>query len=182
MVVVWGGWARLADTTKLTPTDQNKKNKKKGFLNKLLTVDLPALMVLPERLEVAIPPSVTSVAEAAVGRDTIMRAVASAVLQVDSLEQALLSALPLGPQTAAGGVSLPEFFRGELSVTLREARDLAVWGLPWQSNPYARLVLGEQAVQSRRDADTSTRSVHRAPVWNQEVQFLVEDPDKQVRC
>ena len=82
MVVVWGGWARLADTTKLTPTDQNKKNKKnkkKGFLNKLLTVDLPALMVLPERLEVAIPPSVTSVAEAAVGRDTIMRAVASAV-------------------------------------------------------------------------------------------------------
>jgi hypothetical protein len=68
-------------------------------------------MVLPERLEINIPPSVTSVAEAAVGRDTIMRAVASAVLQVDSLEQALLAALPLGPQTAAGGVTLPEFFR-----------------------------------------------------------------------
>jgi hypothetical protein len=39
-------------------------------------------MVLPQRLEISIPPSVTSIAEAAVGRDTIMRAVASAVLQV----------------------------------------------------------------------------------------------------
>jgi hypothetical protein len=39
-------------------------------------------MVLPKRLEINIPPSVTSIAEAAVGRDTIMRAVASAVLQV----------------------------------------------------------------------------------------------------
>eukprot|EP00955_Chlamydomonas_euryale_P074183 361960-Chlamydomonas_euryale.AAC.1 len=38
-------------------------------------------MVLPKRLELDIPPSVTSVAEVAVGRDTIMRAVASAVLQ-----------------------------------------------------------------------------------------------------
>lgn len=42
-------------------------------------------MVLPERLEVNIPPSVTTIAEAAVGRDTIMRAVASAVLQVRRL-------------------------------------------------------------------------------------------------
>lgn len=53
-----------------------------NVLRKLLTVDLPGLMVLPERLEINIPPSVTTIAEAAVGRDTIMRAVASAVLQV----------------------------------------------------------------------------------------------------
>jgi hypothetical protein len=52
-----------------------------SFLRKLLTVDVPALMVLPKRLEIGIPPSVTTVAEAAVGRDVIMRAVASAVLQ-----------------------------------------------------------------------------------------------------
>jgi hypothetical protein len=151
---------------------------RQNLLNRLLTVDLPGLMVLPQRLEVSIPPSVTSIAEAAVGRDTIMRAVASAVLQVravgvcvcvsegvcvcvlrgvcvdvasanhprlhsvsllpasrhtqrrhatpshitlvtlvtqvDSLEQALLAALPLGPQAAAGGVSLPESFRVRL--------------------------------------------------------------------
>jgi hypothetical protein len=190
-----------------------------SFLRKLLTVDLPALMVLPKRLEVNIPPSVTSIAEAAVGRDTIMRAVASAVLQADAVEQALLAALPLGPQTPAGGVTLPEAFRvglgemlhtclcrhhvaqlpvsvectglglsaglasqppsastffvqqacnlpasqpachapaheyfascvlagqGELDVVLREARNLPVWGFPGQSNPYARMLLGEQ--------------------------------------
>lgn len=57
-----------------------------NFLKKLLTVDLPALMVLPKRLEINIPPSITSVAEQAVGRDVIMRAVASAVLEVGGRE------------------------------------------------------------------------------------------------
>ncbi|KAG2425949.1 hypothetical protein HXX76_013322 [Chlamydomonas incerta] len=151
-----------------------------NYLRKLLTVDLPGLMVLPERLEINIPPSVTTIAEAAVGRDTIMRAVASAVLQADAVEAALLAALPLGPQTPAGGITLPEAFKGELSVTLREARNLPVWGFPGQSNPYCRLVLGDQAVQSRREGDTSHPGRHRAPVWNQEFQFLVEDPGLQV--
>lgn len=167
----------------------------------------------------------------------MMRAVASAVLQADALEHALLAALPLGPQGAAGGVSLPDLFQGELQVgpaplprprtasapptapcfaaaaaasrlsargapglerllplpvtgapqlrpayrpaarcercaralflpagphlpahpppgclqvTLHEARDLPVWGFPWQSNPYCRITLGSQAVQVRR--------------------------------
>ncbi|KAI7838615.1 hypothetical protein COHA_007622 [Chlorella ohadii] len=151
-----------------------------AFLTKLLTVDLPALITLPKRLEINIPPAVTAVAEAAVGRDVVMRAVASAVLQADALEHALLAALPLGPQGAAGGVSLPDMFTGELSVTLHEARDLPVWGFPWQSNPYCRITLGAQAVQSRRDDDTSHAGHHRAPVWNQDFQFLVEDTSNQV--
>ena len=71
-------------------------------------------MTLPRRLEINIPPAVTAVAEAAVGRDAVMRAVATAVLQADALEHALAAALPLGPQGAAGGVSLPDLFRGEL--------------------------------------------------------------------
>ena len=50
-----------------------------AYLTKLFTVDLPGLMVLPRRLEINIPPSITAVAEAAVGRDAVMRAVASAV-------------------------------------------------------------------------------------------------------
>ncbi len=87
-----------------------------AFLTHLLTVDLPSLMVLPKRLEINIPPAVTAVAEAAVGRDVVMRAVASAVLQADALENALIAALPLGPQSAAGGVSLPDSFQGELQV------------------------------------------------------------------
>jgi hypothetical protein len=56
-----------------------------AFLTKLLTVDLPGLIVLPKRLDINIPPAVTAVAEAAVGRDAVMRAVASAVLQVGDL-------------------------------------------------------------------------------------------------
>lgn len=149
------------------------------FLTKLFTVDLPRLMTLPERLEIAIPPAVTAVAEAAIGRDAVMRAVASAVLQADALEHALVSALPLGPQGAAGGISLPDLFRGELQVTLKGGKDLPVWGFPWQSNPYCRLALGDQAVMSRKDNETSQPSRHRGPVWNQEFQFLVEDPSVQ---
>lgn len=63
---------------------------------------------------------------------------------------------------------------------LREARGLPVWGFPGQSNPYVRVTLGEQAVVSRRDCDTSHDGRYRAPVWNQEIQFLVEDAKKQV--
>ncbi len=149
------------------------------FLSKLFTIDLPGLMTLPRRLQINIPPAVTAVAEAAVGRDAVMRAVATAVLQADALEHALISALPLGPQGAAGGISLPDLFQGELQVVLKEARDLPVWGFPWQSNPYCRILLGSQAVRSRRDSETSQTSSHRAPVWNQEFQFLVEDPTVQ---
>ena len=57
--------------------------------------------------------------------------------------------------------------QGELAINLREARNLPVWGFPGQSNPYCRLTLGEQAVQSRREDDTSHPGVHRCPVWNQ---------------
>lgn len=65
-------------------------------------------------------------------------------------------------------------------MTLLEARNLPVWGFPWQSNPYCRVALGGQAVRSRRDDDTSHAGRHRAPVWNQEFQFLVENPNSQV--
>lgn len=44
--------------------------------------------------------------------------------QVDSLEQALLAALPLGPQAAAGGVSLPELFRVSVAVLLAPCAQL----------------------------------------------------------
>ncbi len=65
--------------------------------------------------------------------------------------------------------------QGELQVTLIEARSLPVWGFPWTSNPWCRLTLGAQAENSRRDDDTSHAGRHRAPVWNQEFQFLVGD-------
>lgn len=37
-------------------------------------------------------------------------------MQADALEHALIAALPLGPQSAAGGISLPDSFHGELQV------------------------------------------------------------------
>jgi hypothetical protein len=80
------------------------------FLRKLLTVELPGAMVLPQRLEINLPPSVTVLAEAAVGRDTVMRAVASAVLQADAMEQALINALPMDAHNVASAVSVPEAF------------------------------------------------------------------------
>ncbi|CAD7700131.1 unnamed protein product [Ostreobium quekettii] len=151
-----------------------------NFLTRFLTEDLPGMMVLPRRIEANIPPAVTAVAEAAVGRDAVMRAVASAVLQADALEYSLHAALPLGPQKPAGGVSLPESFQGELTVNLQEGRDLPVWGFPWQSNPFCRLVLGKQALLSKKENETSWKGSHRAPLWNQEFELLVEDLDTQV--
>ena len=55
-----------------------------------------------------------------------------------------------------------------------------MWGFPWQSNPYCRIEVGSQSFRSRKDDDTSHAGSHRAPVWNQEFQFLVEDPSKEV--
>ena len=65
-------------------------------------------MVLPKRLEINIPPSISSIAEAAVGRDAVMRSLARAVFEADVLEQAL-QALSY-TQTPAGGISLPDAF------------------------------------------------------------------------
>ncbi len=48
-------------------------------------------------------------------------------VQADALEHALIAALPLGPQSAAGGVSLPDSFSGELQVSTR-AFMAAGWG------------------------------------------------------
>ena len=66
-------------------------------MNRLLTQVLPSYMVLPKRLKLNIPPAVTALAEAAVGKDEIMRALTKAVLNIDALESTLVSALPLGP-------------------------------------------------------------------------------------
>ncbi len=67
-----------------------------------------------------------------------------------------------------------------MQVTLLEARNLPVWGFPWQSNPYCRIEVGSQSFRSRKEDATSHAGSHRAPVWNQEFQFLVEDPSEQV--
>lgn len=42
------------------------------------------------------------------------------------MEANLASALPLGPQGAAGGVILPDSYVGEVAVLLRQGRNLPV--------------------------------------------------------
>ena len=41
-------------------------------------------------------------------------------------------------------------------------------------------VLGLQTFSSRREDDTSLEGTYRAPIWEQEFQFLVEDFQSQV--
>lgn len=43
-------------------------------------------------------------------------------MQADALEHALVAALPLGPQSPAGGVFLPDSFAGELQANYLAAR------------------------------------------------------------
>jgi hypothetical protein len=78
-----------------------------------------------------------------------------------------------------GKEGMPTRHQHPSQVILLEARNLPVWGFPWQSNPYCRIEVGSQSFRSRKDDDTSHAGSHRAPVWNQEFQFLVEDPSKE---
>ncbi len=155
-----------------------------GFLTELLTVNLPGLMVQPKRMDISIPPAVTAVAEAAVGRDAVMAAVASAVMQVEAVEQGLLAGvLPLDKQDDAGGVRLPDRFKGELAVGLRQARGLTLQALPFfagKSNPYCTLRLGMQQLESKRAGETGRGGSRGSPQWNQDFQILVQDPMAEV--
>jgi hypothetical protein len=71
------------------------------------------------------------------------------------------------------------WLQGELAVTLVDGCDLPVWGFPWQSNPYCRLALSSQAVDSKRERETGGRGSFKNPTWNQDFQFLVEDGPSQ---
>lgn len=79
------------------------------------------------------------------------------MLQADALEHALIAALPLGPQSAAGGIELPESFHGELTVMLHGAHSLPVWGFPFVSNPYCRITLGDQVCACELSSTHNTR-------------------------
>ena len=153
-----------------------------GFLTELLTVNLPGLIVSPKNMDISIPPAVTAVAEAAVGRDAVMAAVASAVMQVEAVEQSLMGVLPLDKQDDAGGVRLPDRFKGELAVGLRQARGLPQPSFPMldKSNPYCTLRLGMQQLESKRAKDTGRGGTRGAPQWNQDFQILVQDPMSEI--
>ncbi|CAM6095589.1 unnamed protein product [Calypogeia fissa] len=128
-----------------------------SFLSKLLTVDLPRLLVLPRHITFDFLPH---------GQDP--------------LTSTLMDLLKSEAVTEASTQTEPtEAFVGELSVTVCEARDLPIQGLVGWSNPYVTLALGDQVIESKRNKETSHPSGYRDPVWNQDFQFLVKDPRKQ---
>ncbi|GBG75291.1 hypothetical protein CBR_g19924 [Chara braunii] len=130
------------------------------FLSKLLTIDLPKLFVLPRHITFDfLPHDVSNISPNIM--DLVRNEMPSPT--VGSVEQ-----------TEAN-----EAFVGELSVTLCEGRNLPIRGLTGWSNPYCTLGLGTQIMESKRNNETSAPAGRRDPVWNQDFQFLVEDPKRQ---
>ncbi|KAG0615125.1 hypothetical protein M758_5G016500 [Ceratodon purpureus] len=147
-----------------------------NFLSKLLTVDLPRLLVLPRHITFDFLPQGQNVMdsmeamEASVESGAMDESIASGVL--DLLKTA--STEPAAPQDDPS-----EAFVGELSVTICDARDLPIRGFTGWSNPYCILTLGDQVLESKRNKETSHPSGHKDPVWNQDFLLLVEDPRRQ---
>ncbi|KAL3691086.1 hypothetical protein R1sor_004737 [Riccia sorocarpa] len=128
-----------------------------SFLSKLLTVDLPRLLVLPRHITFDFLPQ---------GQDPL------ATSLIDLLRNEVVADTSRQNEPS-------EAFVGELTVTVCEARGLPITGLTGWSNPYCTLALGDQVMESKRNKETSHPSSFRDPVWNQDFLFLVEDPKKQ---
>ncbi|CAI5512260.1 unnamed protein product [Closterium sp. Naga37s-1] len=144
------------------------------FLSKLLTVDLPRLLVLPRHITFDFLPA---------GEDPQQHmAAAASAMVLDLLKSETFTGLAgQRPSSAASGLvptrmEPSDSFVGELSVTLCEARNLPSYGLSVWSNPYCRLMVGDVMVESKRNSETSHPSGARDPVWNQDFHFWVEDP------
>ncbi|GJP50594.1 hypothetical protein CLOM_g9744 [Closterium sp. NIES-68] len=145
-----------------------------SFLSKLLTVDLPRLLVLPRHITFDFLPA---------GEDPQQHmAAAASAMVLDLLKSETFTGLAgQRPSSAASGLvptrmEPSDSFVGELSVTLCEARNLPSYGLSVWSNPYCRLMVGDVMVESKRNSETSHPSGARDPVWNQDFHFWVEDP------
>ena len=69
-------------------------------------------------------------------------------------------------------------YAGELSVTLVDARKLD-YDLYGKTDPYIVLSLGDQEIKSNKNSQTTVIGPPGAPIWNQDFQLLVVDPQKQ---
>lgn len=142
-----------------------------NFLSKLLTVDLPRLLVLPRHITFDFLPQGQNVMDSMKAMEESMdESIASGVL--DLLKTT--STEPAVPQDDPS-----EVFVGELSVTICDARGLPIRGFTGWSNPYCILSLGDQVLESKRNKETSHPSGPKDPVWNQDFLLLVEDPRRQ---
>lgn len=147
-----------------------------NFLSKLLTVDLPRLLVLPRHITFDFLPQGQNVMDS-------MEAMEASV-ESGAMDESIASGVMDLLKTAATEPAVPqddpsEAFVGELSVTICDARDLPIRGFTGWSNPYCILTLGDQVLESKRNKETSHPSGHKDPIWNQDFLLLVEDPRRQ---
>ncbi|KAK9691383.1 hypothetical protein RND81_09G193900 [Saponaria officinalis] len=69
-------------------------------------------------------------------------------------------------------------FVGELSVTLVDARNLS-YVLYGKTDPYVTLRLGDQTIRSKKNSQTTVIGPPGEPIWNQDFNMLVQNPQKQ---
>ncbi|CAI0405104.1 unnamed protein product [Linum tenue] len=69
-------------------------------------------------------------------------------------------------------------FVGELSVTLVDARKLS-YLLYGKTDPYVVLSLGDQAIRSKKNSQTTVIGPPGEPIWNQDFHMLVSNPRSQ---
>lgn len=147
-----------------------------NFLSKLLTVDLPRLLVLPRHITFDFMPQGQNVMDSV----EAMEASLESGQMDESIASGVLDLLKTGTTEPKLPQAEPsEAFVGELSVTVCDARDLPIRGFTGWSNPYCILALGDQVLESKRNKETSHPAGHKDPVWNQDFQFLVENPRRQ---
>lgn len=147
-----------------------------NFLSKLLTVDLPRLLVLPRHITFDFMPQGQNVMDSVEAME--------ASLESGQMDESIASGVLDLLKTGTTEPNLPqaepsEAFVGELSVTVCDAHDLPIRGFTGWSNPYCILALGDQVLESKRNKETSHPAGHKDPVWNQDFQFLVDDPSRQ---
>ncbi|VVA98262.1 unnamed protein product [Arabis nemorensis] len=70
-------------------------------------------------------------------------------------------------------------FVGELSVTLVNAQKLP-YMFSGRTDPYVILRIGDQVIRSKKNSQTTVTGAPGQPIWNQDFQFLVSNPRKQV--
>jgi len=71
-------------------------------------------------------------------------------------------------------------FKGVLAVTLYEAKELSGVGSGGLAHPFCYIRLNDKVIKSKQDSSASRQGTERAPVWNQQFEMLVKDPQNDV--
>ncbi|WZN58971.1 hypothetical protein HKI87_01g04960 [Chloropicon roscoffensis] len=175
-----------------------------SFLTKLITEDLPNLMILPRKLNFEIPPSLAAVAGAAIGEDIVKKAILNAVLRsnedggLDIPEEKLEETMnELMDQSKTQGereaqsktqniideMVKPMKSAGaveDLATDKEATEQLQALVKPWTQGGITlpQVFQGELLVTKGGIPLYDESRPQTEPSWNQEFQFLVQDASK----